>query len=90
LAVEAVKGKRTGRLCGLSGKERPVRRLNAQDSLVISPARSFVVATAAIINGVPVPPFGLPGAFLDAADQFVLLAVNELQVIVGNLRQCLF
>lgn len=33
---------------------------------------------------------GLAGAFLDASDQLVLLAVHELQIVVRQLRKFLF
>jgi hypothetical protein len=33
---------------------------------------------------------GLAGAFLDAADQFVLLAFDILEVVIGELREFLF
>jgi hypothetical protein len=85
-----VKEERTGRLCGSSGKERPVRRLNTQGASVVSPARSSVVAPAAFIPSALVPRLVQLGAFLNAANQFVLLAINELQIIVGQLRQFLF
>lgn len=49
-----------------------------------------VVAAAAFINAVLLAFFGPPGAFLNAANQFVLLAFHELQSVVRKLREFLF
>jgi hypothetical protein len=49
-----------------------------------------VVAAAAFIDAVLLAFVGLPGAFLDAANQFVLLALHELQLVVRKLREFLF
>jgi len=50
----------------------------------------LVTATGAfahsVFNFLP----GLAGAFLDATDQFVFFSLDELQIIVGQLRQFLF
>ena len=49
-----------------------------------------VVAAAALIDAVLFAFSGLPGAFLDTANQFVFLALHELQAVVCNLREFLF
>jgi len=46
--------------------------------------------TAAFIHGAFNFFPGLTGAFLDAANQFILLALDELQVVIGELRKFLF
>jgi len=50
----------------------------------------LVVATGAFVHSLFNVLSGLMGAFLNAADQFVFFSFNELQVIIGQLRQFLF
>jgi hypothetical protein len=47
-------------------------------------------AAAAFIHGVFDFRLRLAGAFLDAPDQFIFLAFDELQVVIGKLREFLF
>jgi hypothetical protein len=47
-------------------------------------------ATAAFVHGAFDFFPGLAGALLDAADQFIFLAFDELQVVIGELREFLF
>ena len=49
-----------------------------------------MLAAAAFIHGAFDFLSGLAGAFLDAANQFVFLAFEELQVVIGELRKFLF
>jgi hypothetical protein len=50
----------------------------------------LVFATAAFIHGAFDFFPDLAGAFLDAANQFIFLAPDELQVVIGELREFLF
>ena len=51
---------------------------------------AHLMMAAMAFNHLPVFPPGLAGAFLDAANQFVLLAFDELQIIIRKLRKFLF
>jgi hypothetical protein len=55
-------------------------------------ARSIhlVFATAAFVHGAFDFFPGLAGAFLDAADQFVFLALDKLEIVIRKLREFLF
>jgi hypothetical protein len=48
------------------------------------------VITAAFINGAPVFFLAPSSAFLDAANQFILLALDELQLVMCKFRKTLF
>ena len=61
---------------------REIRDLLARRIHLVSAAAAFVHNTA---NFFPVP----PGALLDAADQLVLFALGELQVVIRKLREFL-
>jgi len=47
-------------------------------------------ASAAFVNGSLNFFLGLAGAFLDAANQFVFLALDKLEVVIRKLREFLF
>ena len=50
----------------------------------------LLAATAAFIHGAFNFFLGLAGALLDASNQFILLALDELQIVIGELRKFLF
>jgi hypothetical protein len=50
----------------------------------------LVFATAAFVHGAFDFLSGVASAFLDAANQFIFLAFDELQVVIGELRKFLF
>jgi hypothetical protein len=54
------------------------------------PRTHLLSAAAAFVDGLYNLFPGLTGAFLDAADQFILLAFDVLEVVIGELREFLF
>ena len=68
----------------------PIRRLNARNSWFVASRIHLVFATAAFVHGAFDFFSGLAGAFLDAANQFVFLAFDELQVVISELCKFLF
>jgi len=52
-------------------------------SCLLLAAITHIIGTFAILPG-------LSGTFLDASDQFVLFALNELQIVIGQLCKLLF
>jgi hypothetical protein len=72
------------------GKEAPGLPLECTSFILLARRIHLVFATAAFVhnavNFFPVP----PRALLDAADQFILLALGELQVVIRKLRDFLF
>jgi len=73
----------SGKSIGFTAGLRKARKL-------FHPLNHSLIATAAFVNGVFDLFPGLTSAFLDAASQFVLLAFDVVEVVIGELREFLF